>query len=86
MENRKLWMPIGAISLLRPTVYKELQAIEHWSPTRGPPGCIMRPAATIKNCLFTTKITQNSVTPSTTMNWESKTSGYAENPDNWIFL
>ena len=65
-------MPDGLISLLSPAVYKQAQAINCCSPARGSPGCIMWPAATFINCVFTTKITQYGVTPPTRINWTAR--------------
>jgi hypothetical protein len=34
------------------------KVLVHVSPPRGPPGCIMQPAATFVNCVHTVKITK----------------------------
>jgi hypothetical protein len=51
--------------------------LNHWSSTCSPPGCVTRPAPTFGNY---------GITPFILINWDHEPSGYAENPDNWIFL
>jgi hypothetical protein len=50
--------PLPSTALLKPHPFFHAKRLHHGSPTRGPPGCNLRSAATFINCVYTIKLTQ----------------------------